>query len=154
MGANNTLNRIVGWVLTSAAVVFVLLLAGVASDALTDDPPVVSPYATGSDDKAGDTSPPTTSAPPEPNDTTAATGTAITISGFAFGDPTSGVVGGEVTVTNTDGASHTWTSRDGVFDSGSIASGDSFSFVFDAPGDYDFFCSIHPSMTGAISVTG
>ena len=153
MGANNTLNRIVGWLLTSAAVVFVLLLAGVASDALTDDPPVVSPYATGSDE-SGDTSPPTTSAPPEPNDTTAATGTTITISGFAFGDPTSGVVGGEVTVTNTDGASHTWTSRDGVFDSGSIASGDSFSFVFDAAGDYDFFCSIPPSMTGAISVTG
>lgn len=154
MGANNTLNRIVGWVLTSAAVVFVLLLAGVASDALTDDPPVVSPYATGSDDEPGDTSPPTTSAPPEPNDTTAATGTAITISSFAFGEPAAAAVGGEVTVTNTDATSHTWTARDGTFDSGSLGGGDSFSFVFDAAGDYDFFCSIHPSMTGSISVTG
>ncbi len=154
MGANNTLNRIVGWVLISAAGVFVLLLAGVASDALTDDPPAVSPYATGSNDEPGDTSPPTTSASPEPDDTTAVNGTAITISDFAFGDPTSAVVGDEVTVTNTDGTSHTWTSRDEVFDSGSIASGSSFSFVFDTPGDYDFFCSIHPSMTGAISVTG
>ena len=38
-------NRVIGIVLTAGAVVFVLLLAGVGSPVLTDDPPEVSPYA-------------------------------------------------------------------------------------------------------------
>ena len=34
-----------GWVLALASVVFVVLLTGVGSDAFTNDPPAVSPYA-------------------------------------------------------------------------------------------------------------
>jgi plastocyanin len=56
-------------------------------------------------------------------------------------------------VTNTDAASHTWTAVDGSFDSGTLAEGDSFEFVFDGPGTFEYFCNIHPSMTGSVTVT-
>jgi plastocyanin len=60
-----------------------------------------------------------------------------------------------VVVTNRDGVANTWTSTDAVFDSSSIAgAGGSFTFSFDEAGEYDFFCSIHPGMTGSITVTG
>jgi plastocyanin len=78
----------------------------------------------------------------------------ITISGFAFGDPLSVVAGQEVLVTNADATTHTWTSRDGVFDSGNLGPGTDFTFTFDSPGEYGFFCAIHGSMTGTITVTG
>ena len=78
----------------------------------------------------------------------------IVIEDFDFGDPITVSVGDTVTVTNQDGASHTWTSDDeGVFDSGTISSGDSFEHTFDAAGTYGFFCAIHPSMTGTITVS-
>jgi plastocyanin len=63
-------------------------------------------------------------------------------------------VGGKVVVTNTDGASHTWTAVDGAFDSGTLAEGQSFEFTFDEPGTYEYRCNIHPTMTGTITVTG
>ena len=78
----------------------------------------------------------------------------ITISDFSFSGAETAVTGETVTVTNEDSVSHTWTSDDGLFDSGSLASGDSFEFVFDEPGEYTFHCSIHTSMTGAITVEG
>jgi len=59
-----------------------------------------------------------------------------------------------VTVRNLDATAHTWTSRIGLFNSGNIAGGAVFTHVFDTAGDYEFFCSIHPDMTGEITVTG
>lgn len=79
---------------------------------------------------------------------------AITIESFSFGDPISVAPGTTVEVTNADGANHTWTSVDDVFDSGTLASGETFRFTFDDPGDYQFLCRIHPSMTGSITVSG
>ena len=61
-------------------------------------------------------------------------------------------VGTEVEVENRDTAAHTWTSVDGVFDSGNLGNGDTFTFTFDTPGEYEFFCSIHPDMKGSITV--
>jgi plastocyanin len=84
----------------------------------------------------------------------AAAAPSITIRNFDFGAPLTVAVGATVTVRNGDGAPHTWTSNQGVFDSGPLGSGDEFSFVFDAPGEYSFLCEIHPSMTGSITVTG
>lgn len=133
------LNTVIGWVLGTAAVGFVLLLAGVASGALTEDPPAVSPYASGSSDAVSDQ----------------VEAAAITIQDFAFGDPITVTSGQEVIVTNRDGLAHTWTSTDAVFDSRSIAGGGgSFTFSFDDAGEYAFFCAIHPSMTGSITVEG
>jgi plastocyanin len=153
------LNTVIGWVLGTAAVGFVLLLAGVASGLVTDDPPAVSPYASGPSSDGGDPfdndgydAGSDSTAP----DTTVAVATAaITIQDFAFGDPITVATGQEVVVTNSDGLAHTWTSTDAVFDSSSIAGGGgSFTFTFDEAGEYDFFCAIHPSMTGSITVTG
>ena len=42
--------------------------------------------------------------------------------------------------------------QDGVFYSGGLDEGDSFSFHFNEPGRFDYFCIPHPWMTGAIVV--
>lgn len=78
----------------------------------------------------------------------------VTISGFAFQGPETASVGDTVTVTNEDAMGHTWTSVDGVFDSGSLARGESFEYTFEEVGEFDYFCAIHPEMTGTITVGG
>lgn len=60
--------------------------------------------------------------------------------------------GATVTWTNRDGFSHTVTANEGDFDSGVLEGGSSFSQVFETPGSYDYFCAIHPSMTGTVTV--
>ena len=61
---------------------------------------------------------------------------------------------------NDDSAAHTVTSGtpddgpDGVFDSGLFMTGTSYSFDFNAPGIYDYFCMVHPWMEGIVTVTG
>jgi plastocyanin len=62
-------------------------------------------------------------------------------------------VGTTVDWTNDDPFDHTITARDGAFDSGVMAAGDTFSQTFDSPGTYEYFCAIHPSMTGTVTVT-
>jgi plastocyanin len=57
-----------------------------------------------------------------------------------------------VTWTNTGTTSHTVTSDTGLFDSGAIAPGASFSLMFIDGGTYGYHCSIHPTMTGTITV--
>jgi hypothetical protein len=47
---------------------------------------------------------------------------------------------------------HTTTSSAGLWDSGVLAPGQGFAFAFDAAGDYDYYCAIHPRMTGRITV--
>lgn len=92
-------------------------------------------------------SPPTTVA--------AAAPLAVTIAGFAF-DPADVTVpvGTTVTWTNRDGAPHTITSEDGTWESGNLGEGASFTFTLDTPGEYAYYCSIHPSMEGTIRVEG
>lgn len=152
MNDKRTFNTVIGWILAVTSVTFVLLLAGFGSGTLTDSPPAISPYATGTPSET-DVLEPGTSAPDAAASDSAAPAV-ITIEGFDFGDSISAATGQIVTVTNRDGVAHTWTARDGTFDSSSIASDGSFDFTFDEPGEYDFFCSIHPSMTGSISVQG
>jgi plastocyanin len=41
---------------------------------------------------------------------------------------------------------------DGKFDSGIIEGGKSFPFVFDAAGEYPYYCMLHPWMTGQVTV--
>lgn len=50
----NRLHTVIGLILGLGALTFVLLLAGVGSGALTEDPPAVSPYASSNDDGLGD----------------------------------------------------------------------------------------------------
>lgn len=99
----------------------------------------------------------TTTAIPAETTTTAAAPTAgisITISNFQFSGPATGTVGDEVTVVNADSAPHTWTHTDGAFDSGNLNPGDTFTFTFDEAGSFDYFCQIHPGMTGSITIEG
>ena len=150
-------DTLIGYVLGILAAIFVLLLAGAGSGLLTEDPPEVSPYASSGEEGEGsagngfgygdDTEEATTTAgqAAEPD---------IVIEGFAFSDPDPVPVGAEVTVVNQDSASHTWTSRDGVWDSGTLSEGESFTVVIEEPGEYEFFCSFHPSMEGSITVEG
>ena len=66
--------------------------------------------------------------------------------------------GGTVTWTNNDSAAHTVTSGtptdgpDGVFDSSIIMAGKTFEFTFDKAGEYNYFCVVHPWMTGKVTV--
>jgi plastocyanin len=58
-----------------------------------------------------------------------------------------------VTVDNADGVSHTVTAASGEFDSGDVPGGATGTFQAPgAPGSYQFFCQIHPGMTGTLTV--
>ncbi len=78
----------------------------------------------------------------------------ITIENFSFGDPATAEVKDTILIVNEDGVAHTWTSDDNAFDSGSISPDGRFTFRFEEPGEYGFFCSIHPTMTGTIEISG
>jgi plastocyanin len=60
-------------------------------------------------------------------------------------------VGTTVTWKNRDDIPHTVVSA-GKFRSKTLDTDDSFSFTFAAAGDYKYFCSLHPHMTGMIKV--
>lgn len=62
-------------------------------------------------------------------------------------------VGETVTWINDDSGRHTVTSKDGVFDSGMMGKGQSFSYTFDKAGEYPYSCSPHPKMVGTVVVT-
>ena len=64
-------------------------------------------------------------------------------------------VGTEVTWTNEDTITHTATSDDSNWDSGQLSGGASFSFTFDEPGTYTYFCEVHPGrMQATVVVVG
>jgi plastocyanin len=60
-------------------------------------------------------------------------------------------VGDSVTWTNHDDIPHTIVSA-GKFRSKTLDTDGTFSFTFTAAGDYKYFCSLHPHMTGMIKV--
>ena len=61
-------------------------------------------------------------------------------------------VGDTVRATNADSVRHNWTDP-GVFASGDLRPGQSFSYRFDAAGTFQFECTIHAGMTGSITVS-
>ena len=76
----------------------------------------------------------------------------VTIDNFTFTPPELKVkVGDTVTWTNHDDIPHTVVAA-GKFRSKPMDSDDSFAFTFTAAGDYKYFCSLHPQMTGLIKV--
>ena len=68
-------------------------------------------------------------------------------------------VGETVTWSNDDSAAHTVTSGipsegpDGIFDSSLFMASTTFEHTFDEAGEYDYFCMVHPWMTGKIQVS-
>jgi nitrite reductase (NO-forming) len=77
-----------------------------------------------------------------------------------FYDPTSAKVKTSTTITwtNDDTLPHTVTSGNadtgpsGEFDSGIVMGGSSFTHTFDKAGSFDYFCALHPYMTGQVIV--
>jgi len=76
---------------------------------------------------------------------------AVSMAGFAF-DPANAevAVGGTVTWTNNDSVGHT-IKIDGKT-SDTITPGGTFSKTFAAAGTFPYSCTIHPSMTGQVTV--
>jgi plastocyanin len=84
----------------------------------------------------------------------------LAISGYTF-YPSSITVpkGTTVTWVNMDFVQHTVTSGTeqaptGLFDSNPLSHMQSFSYSFNTPGTYSYYCDLHPNMTGTIRVTG
>jgi len=76
----------------------------------------------------------------------------ITIDNFTFAPQELTLkVGDSVTWTNHDDIPHTIVSA-GKFRSKTLDTDGTFSFTFTAAGDYKYFCSLHPHMTGMIKV--
>lgn len=61
-------------------------------------------------------------------------------------------VGTKVTWTNEDDIPHTVNATAGAFKSGALDTDQAFSFTFAKPGTYQYFCALHPHMTGTIVV--
>jgi plastocyanin len=80
-------------------------------------------------------------------------GGTVRMAGLAFAPATLTVArGATVVFDNDDTAPHTVTARSGGVDSGVIDPGRQFSVT--VTDGFDYFCSIHPSMTARIAVTG
>ncbi|OGO20930.1 MAG: hypothetical protein A2Z15_00685 [Chloroflexi bacterium RBG_16_50_11] len=77
----------------------------------------------------------------------------VIIKDLAFLPSTITVAAGTtVTWINQDSVLHTATSVTGVFDSGTMSKNDSFSFTFSEKGNFKYFCTFHPFMTGTVIV--
>jgi plastocyanin len=76
----------------------------------------------------------------------------VTIDNFTFSPAELKVkVGDTVTWTNHDDIPHTVVSA-GKYRSKTMDTDGTFSFTFTSAGDYKYFCSLHPHMTGMIKV--
>ena len=90
--------------------------------------------------------------PPEASKST----DSVTISNFAFSPANITVKKGTtVTWTNKDSVTHTVVETDSKTGpkSENLDQGKSYSFTYDTAGSYAYHCSIHPNMTGTVTVT-
>jgi plastocyanin len=80
----------------------------------------------------------------------------ITINNFAFSPADITIKKGtNVTWTNKDSVAHTVQETDGKNGpkSGSLSQNDTYSFTYNETGTFKYHCSIHPDMTGTVTVT-
>jgi plastocyanin len=77
----------------------------------------------------------------------------VEIVDFAYDpDPVTIQAGGKVTWINRDSAPHTATADDGSFDTRTLDQNKLKSASFKTPGQYPYFCEIHPTMRGTVDV--
>jgi plastocyanin len=77
----------------------------------------------------------------------------VNIDNFTFAPQALTVKAGTTVIwRNEDDIPHTVASTKRVFKSKALDTNDSFSFTFTEPGSYEYFCSLHPHMTGKIVV--
>ena len=78
----------------------------------------------------------------------------VKIANFTFDPPTLTVnAGTTVTWVNADDIPHLVSEKDGKFRSSALDTNDKFSQTFSTAGTVEYFCVIHPHMTGKIVVT-
>jgi len=88
-----------------------------------------------------------------PTPAIAAAAASVNIDNFVFGPETLTVAPGTtVTWTNRDDIPHTVVANDKSFKSKVMDTDEKFSFTFTKPGEYGYFCSLHPHMTGKVIV--
>jgi len=76
----------------------------------------------------------------------------VTIKGFKFSPAAvTAHIGDTIEWTNNDPMAHTSTAKTGDWDL-SLPAGKSSSVVLKKAGAFDYFCKIHPSMTGKVTV--
>ena len=79
--------------------------------------------------------------------------TLVKIGNFTFGPKVLTVAPGTtVTWVNDDDTPHTVAAADRSFRSKALDTDERFSMTFAKPGTYDYFCSLHPHMTGKVVV--
>lgn len=79
--------------------------------------------------------------------------TDVKIDNFSFSPANLEIKAGTtVTWTNADDIPHTVVSNDKIFKSKVLDTDQKFSFTFDKPGTYPYFCSLHPKMTAKVVV--
>lgn len=82
-----------------------------------------------------------------------APGSKVEIDNFAFSPARITVKAGTtVAWLNADDTPHTVASSSKLFKSKVLDTDGSFSFTFTTPGMYEYFCSLHPYMTGTVVV--
>jgi len=123
-----------------AAIVVLLVFASIAVAQSTSDQST-------SDQASPDQTGPVQAAPVE-NPVT------VNIQDDAFDPATTSIAPGTtVTWVNNDDEAHTVTADEGLFDSGRLDPGDSYSVWFDGSGTVAYHCEPHPHMTGSIEVS-
>ena len=79
--------------------------------------------------------------------------TQITIENYRFVPPMIEIpVGTTLTWTNLDIIPHTATADDESFDSDILSRDDSFSFTFESAGEFSYYCFLHRTMLGSVTV--
>ena len=79
--------------------------------------------------------------------------TEIKIDNFVFNPPELTIaVGTTVKFVNHDDIPHSVVDKNKAFRSKALDTDDSFTFSFASAGSYDYFCGLHPHMTGKIIV--
>jgi plastocyanin len=80
---------------------------------------------------------------------------AVTIKDFGFSPQTLEVpLGATITWTNKDEEPHTVTQTKGLCGSPTLDTNDQFVFESKTAGNFDYYCKLHPHMTGKIIVSG
>jgi plastocyanin len=77
----------------------------------------------------------------------------IDISKFAFAPMEVTVVPGTTIIwTNKDETPHTVTGQDRTFTSKAMDTGDTYKYTFSQEGDFTYYCTVHPFMSGVVHV--
>src|SRR5829696_4170088 len=77
----------------------------------------------------------------------------VAIKDYEFSPPMLTIAPGTtITWVNEDESPHTVAENGKIFRSAALDTGDRFSYTFAQPGEFDYYCTLHPMMVGKIVV--